>query len=86
MRDAIDWIRNAKELGKEWREPLQKGVGGLEAEQSNTNPNSKAHVKHSKHTATKREENEQEAGKHLDADAEMLVYRQRFCPNRRNHL
>lgn len=86
MRDAIDWIRNAKELGKERREPLQKGVGGLEAEQSNTNPNSKAHVNHPKHTATKREENEQEAGKHLDADAKMLVYRQRFCPNRRNHL
>lgn len=86
MRDAIDWIRNAKELGKEWREPLQKGVVGLEVEQSNTNPNSKTHVNHPKHTATKREENEQEAGKHLDADAKMLVYRQRFCPNRRNHL
>lgn len=78
MHDAIDWIGNAKELGKEWREPLQKGVGGLEAEQSNTNPHSKAHVNHPKHTATKREENEQEAGKHLDADAKMLEYRQRF--------
>lgn len=86
MNDATDWIRNAKELGKEWREPLQKGVSGLEVEQSRTNPNTKAHVDHPRHTTTEREENEQEAGNHLDAHAEMLVQRQRFCPNRRNHL